>query len=412
MDVVLKPATTRGSFRTAYARNWSTHEAVATCIRSIGPHQPQLLIVFCGGKHDPNVLLHGFRDAYPTAPIVGGSAAGVVSRLEASYSGLEVGVLAIFDPGASPRIIAAEDLDRGEHAAGVSMGLNIAGTASDHAPILLFYDSVAACNPPQLHPAALLLSGIQAGLGSKKVCIFGGGLLTDLNLNDGWVFDGYKVRKHTAVALVFPPTMQVDTTIVHGCRPASIFMEITRIEGAEIFELDGLPALEVIEATTGLTIGGPSGRNLSLLATIGEKLGDQFEPFSEDLYVNRLILNADRERGSVTIFEPDFSVGSRVQIMARDNALMLQSTRHGVKAANKALAVDRDRVAFTMYINCAGRVSARSGTPEEEADIVRNGLSRSIPFMGFYSGVEIAPFAGCSRALDWTGVLATMRYAG
>ena len=28
-----------------------------------------------------------------------------------------------------------------------------------------------------------------------------------------------------------------------------------------------------------------------------------------------------------------------------------------------------------------------------------------MPLLGFYSGVEIAPFMGGSRALDWTGVL-------
>jgi hypothetical protein len=31
--------------------------------------------------------------------------------------------------------------------------------------------------------------------------------------------------------------------------------------------------------------------------------------------------------------------------------------------------------------------------------------------MGFYSGVEIAPFAGSySRPLDWTGVLTILQY--
>ncbi len=53
--------------------------------------------------------------------------------------------------------------------------------------------------------------------------------------------------------------------------------------------------------------------------------------------MNRLILTADPEAGSVTLFEPDFEVGSRVQIMARDNAVMLDSVRRGVNAANEII---------------------------------------------------------------------------
>jgi hypothetical protein len=47
-----------------------------------------------------------------------------------------------------------------------------------------------------------------------------------------------------------------------------------------------------------------------------------------------------------------------------------------------------------------------TGADTEEADLVLRTLAPDFPFMGFYSGVEIAPFAGYySRPLDWTGVL-------
>ena len=40
------------------------------------------------------------------------------------------------------------------------------------------------------------------------------------------------------VALVFPPGLRASTAILHGCRPVSTFMEITRIDGAEVLELE------------------------------------------------------------------------------------------------------------------------------------------------------------------------------
>ena len=53
-----------------------------------------------------------------------------------------------------------------------------------------------------------------------------------------------------------------------------------------------------------------------------------------------------------------------------------------------------------------------SGTLVEEADVVAAALPDDTPFLGFYSGVEIAPLCGRSRPLDWTGVLATYSVRG
>ena len=60
---------------------------------------------------------------------------------------------------------------------------------------------------------------------------------------------------------------------------------------------------------------------------------------------------------------------------------------------------------FALYIDCAGRTAGFSGSEIEEASIVQKIIGEKIPFLGFYSGVEIAPLLGKSRGLDWTGVL-------
>jgi hypothetical protein len=185
-------------------------------------------------------------------------------------------------------------------------------------------------------------------------------------------------------------------------------MEITRIEGAEVFELDGEPALAVIERMLNLSLGGPEGHDLTLLATLGEKQGDPFAPYDENAYVNRLIVTSNRVTGSVTLFEPDFRRGTMVQIMSRDNSLMLQSVQDGIAVANAA--VPAGRRLLNLYIDCAGRASARSGAAVEEAEMVMRGLDPATPLIGLYSGVEIAPFDGYSRPLDWTGVLTTLSY--
>jgi hypothetical protein len=345
------------------------------------------------------------RFQFDGVPVLGGSAAGVISREGLGYSGLELGLVAFYDPGTAPHVLVTRGLDGdgGGFGVGRELGSRVRAVASEGAVAVLLFDSVASASPPRLHHASPIVAGIHEGLAGRRVSLSGGGLLTDMNLTDSWLYDGERVARHAAAALVFPPTVAAETAILHGCRPVSAFMEITRIEGAEVFELDGQPALGVIERMLGLPLGGTRGQELSLVATLGQKQGDPYAPYDENAYVNRLILRADPASGSVTLFEPDFRRGARVQVMSRDNTLMLDSARRGVAALNDAVA--GEDLLLCLYFDCAGRASGRSGAPVEEAELVARGLDPSTPFLGFYSGVEVAPFGAYSRPLDWTGVL-------
>ena len=392
----------------AYARHFESAVVVEQCAAQLGTRVPTLLVVFCGGKHDAQQVRNALRHAYGPVEVVGGSAAGAITTGGFGYSGLELAVLAFYDPRMTPRVALDSGLLESEYGAGRALGAKVAALAEPGALALLFFDSVASNAPLRLHYASSIVAGFESGLGGKKVELVGGGLLTTLNLSDGWVFTGQDVCKHAAVALVFPPGVRASTVVLHGCRPVSTFMQITRIEGAEVFELDGEPALTVIERMLNVSLGGRAGNALTLLATLGEKQGDPFAPYDENAYVNRLIFTSDRESGSVTLFEPDFQVGTMVQIMSRDNSLMLQSVQAGVEAANRTPA--HGQPLFHLYIDCAGRASAFSGAAVEEAEMVVRGLDASVPLLGFYSGVEIAPFDGYSRPLDWTGLLTTLSW--
>ena len=372
--------------------------------------KPGWAIAFCGGKHDPQGFLGELRRELGDIPIIGGSAAGAITRGGASYSGIETAVAGFPAGGPPARFVATHGLARGEASAGRELGEQVRAAAADDSVVILFYDSVAATAPLRLHPASPLVDGFYEGLGGKNVTLIGGGMLTDMNLSNGWVFDGSGVSKHSAVAVILPPDIAATTAILHGCRPVSTFMEITRVEGAEIFELDGQPAVEVLERQLGLRLGTSGAQDLSLIATLGQKHGDPFAPYDENAYVNRLILRANTSTGSITIFEPDFKPAARVQIMTRDNGLMIESVRNG--SAEMTRQMTGKDMLLALYIDCAGRGSARSGAPVEEAEVMLEAFDAPVPLIGFYSGVEIAPVNGRSRSLDWTAVLTVLHRRG
>jgi hypothetical protein len=399
-----------GSIRTVFAQDQDVAAAVRAAQAALSGEPADLIVAFIGGKHGPEAALAALRAAFPGVTLTGGAAAGVISSHGFGYGGFEIGLIAFHGPDVTPAMVATHDLLAGEFAAGENLGRSVHDRTADGQAVFLLFDSVASVAPLRLHPASQIMAGFQSGLGARELHVVGGGLLTDINLSGGWLLDGADVCKHAAAALIFPPGIAAETVIFHGCRPASSFLEITKIDGAEVLELNGEPALTVVERMLGLTLGTTSGQQLSLVATLGQKQGDPFAPFDENAYVNRLILQANPERGSLTLFEPDFEAGARVQIMSRDNILMLESVTRGVADLRRLMG--SKKTLLGLYIDCAGRASVMSGAETEEAELVVDSLAPEFPFMGFYSGVEIAPFAGgTSRPLDWTGVLTVLQTA-
>jgi hypothetical protein len=88
---------------------------------------------------------------------------------------------------------------------------------------------------------------------------------------------------------------------------------------------------------------------------------------------------------------------------------MIESARSNAADLMAEIASAGRRAIFAIYIDCAGRAAAYSRTAVEEAVEIQKALNHAgCPLLGFYSGVEIAPFLNKSRGLDWTGVLLVM----
>jgi small ligand-binding sensory domain FIST len=193
--------------------------------------------------------------------------------------------------------------------------------------------------------------------------------------------------------------------IMHGCTPLDgQYLTITKKEGPFIYEIDGRPVCEMIDEVYGSTAWRKQ-TPVNFL-TIGVNNGEKFADFAEENYVNRLIAGALQDGKGICMFEADLDEGTQVQFMLRDSMQMIESVKLNTKKIFNQIEADHQKPCFGIYIDCAGRASLQSNTATEEAACVQKIFNeRNIPLLGFYSGVEIAPFQGSSRGLDWTGVL-------
>lgn len=388
------------------ARHYDTRIAIRNAALELRDFRPDLIVVFCGGKHHREVLSDEIRRLFPGVAFAGGSVAGTVTRSEASYSGFEVALVAFCGSQVTPTIVSSSIEGKSDFAAAFELGERVGNLSSDGGCAILLYDSVAEPRPRRLHFGSLITNGFAQGLGERHVDFVGAGLLTNFNLDDSWVCDGYSVKVHCIVALVFPPGIALHTTVLPGSRPAGLFMEITEIDGAEVVTIDSRPAYTVIcealcrepDATENVL-----ALNISLGLRDSEGSGSSLP---SGHYVNRLIQREDKQKKTVHLFEPDFKAGDIVQLMIQDATYMLDCVKAlGSFWENRS---HLPKPAFCMYFDCAGRTSILTGSPEEEGCLVMSGIPDVSPAIGVYSGIEIAATRQQHRALDLTGVLATL----
>lgn len=373
--------------------------AAAAALERAGGGEPSIVLCFHHGRLDSDAVRAGLLDSLgPDAPLLGGTAMGVITNDALGYEGHQVGVAVVCGLPRAFRVASAEGLGSdGEHAVGAALGRAMATSGED---VLLLYSSIRTglTDPDGLSLwfGTPLLAGLQETLGDHRT-LAGAGLIDSLQPGRSHVFSPEGTLRDGAVALACGDGVRMDSTVLHGCRPAGAYHEITRTEGPVVLEIDGRPALDVVDELMG---EGASHEDYPFRVILGVNRGDPFGEFDPADYQTRLCLAVDPEQRALIMFEPDLEPGSKVQLMR----ISYDLGYIGRQVEELVASLDGRRPLLAIYADCAGRSKAASALEEEEGDTVRAAIG-DIPLLGFYTGVEIGRVGEEVRPLDWTGVL-------
>lgn len=358
-----------------------------------------MVLLFATARHDAEVLRRAVTGVVgEQARIVGGGAVGCICNDRFGYAGDQVALAAFWLNGTNCTIIAEDGLDRGEAAVGRRLGerLTAIGTRPDSS-VLLFYDAIARTEEGiRMVLATYLLEAMEESLGFLPD-INGAGLQGDFLSSPTRQWTGEGIAAHSALALAFTGDVRVDSSIMHGCRPATGYYTVTKADMQTILEIDGRPALEFMDGILGPSV---SVDDYPFFLIFGVNKGGKWDEFDENSYASRLCLAIDKKRGGIVMFEPDMVEGTEFQIMYRSLDLDYIAPRIEQVFAG----LDGRKPVFALYINCAGRAAGYAGMELEDAVMVQKTVADRVPLLGIYTGVEIAAIQGRPRGLDWTGV--------
>ena len=211
---------------------------------------------------------------------------------------------------------------------------------------------------------------------------------------DDLVFTGQGLSRDGLAALVIRDC-QPEVRLTQSCRSLSRGHLITRCEGADVLELDGKPALQVLAALLAARDDGDDSPLLAGHAGPGDRVG------AEGLFV-RPFMGLDRARAAVRLSQP---------AQEGDALLFLTRAVDSSRADLNAMMIEtlgmlrRRRPAFALMTNCAGRGAEFQGIPDYDAAVV-SGFLDGVPLAGFFGGFELGPFRGKTQLHLFSAVLA------
>ncbi len=201
-----------------------------------------------------------------------------------------------------------------------------------------------------------------------------------------------RVRKLQGIAVQLGGPSALTRT-AHSFELLSPLKRVTRAEGSMVLELEGAPALTVLEQLGSQVEGRPL-----LLTILAHRPPDDGGP--GDMLV-RGIQGIDPSRRGLLI-SSEVEEGCFMTFGVR-NAGAARSTFEGLcRDLQRQLAGAEPR--FGLYFNCSGRGVGLHQTPHVDARVLRERFPRT-PFCGFQSAFEIAPYCEAPALQLYTGVL-------
>lgn len=226
-----------------------------------------------------------------------------------------------------------------------------------------------------------LVEGLAQGL-PPGVDISGGLAADGSRFGQTWVLDGATVRVgHVCAVGLYGERLRVG----HGCGAGwSDFgpeRRITRASNNVLYELDGVPALELYKRYLGERAAGLPGTAL-LFPLAVRREGSAGESLI------RTVLAVDEATQSMT-FAGDIPEGGTARLMRTSNERLIDSA--GVAAEQAMRGFSANEATLAVSVSCVGRRLVLGERTEEEVETVRECIGAQGAHAGFYSYGEISP---------------------
>lgn len=314
-------------------------------------------------------LLSSLVKSHPNAIITGCSTAGEISDVTVKDKTISLTAIQFQKTNLNKVSVKIKSMDR-SFEAGQKIGSQLYSTDLKH--VIVLSDGLNV-------NGADLVSGLKSKLPNVSIT---GGLAADGSAFDKtYIIENNEMCDKTIIGLGFyGEDLKVGFSSRGGWNSFGIERLVTKSHKNVLFELDGLPALELYKSFLGDEAQNlPSSGLLFPLSMRNSKI---------ETPLVRTILAVNEEEQSLT-FAGNIPQKSYVRLMKANIDRLIDGAEDSAISA-KQLANESCELA--ILISCVGRRLVLKQLVEEEVEVVRGILGNKPKITGFYSYGEIAPF--------------------
>ncbi|MBF0470469.1 MAG: FIST C-terminal domain-containing protein [Gammaproteobacteria bacterium] len=367
--------------------------AVKDAFSAAGTDRADLVIAFASVAYPQEPLLATLRQLTHNAPLMGGSACGVIAAGDIIEENFFLSVMVIQSSEIRFSTAAATGLQHDPEATGQALASALSSTIDDDTKCLVSFADALTLNFTRFE------QGLRQGLGRERpLPLFGGATGDDWKFVKTYQYHNDEVLSDAAVAFTISGEATLAHAVNHGCVVIGEKLTITRAEGNTIYEVDGEPALTVVNRYLNEDEQRDWGKVLNSV-TLGFKADDD-----EDALFIRYMPTKDDATGTVTI-PTEVDAGTQFWITRRDPQLISAGVTAIGEEVAKQLAGREPK--FVLHFDCAGRgkVIFRDQEKQDLLHSLQQQVGPDAPWAGFYTYGEFGPLRETNCFHSYTLIL-------
>lgn len=353
--------------------------------------EPELVLLFSNTGYDQLKVLSGIKEVLPTTNILGCSAEGVIFADGSSESGYALTLMLIGGEGLTFNYFFEKKLAENPAEIGCKYAQFLNTLSLEQKMLNFLYPDGLTIN------ATKFFNALNSNLEGSPV-ILGGTAGEMYQLKQTYQYFNGEVYSDCCVGVSIGGDFSFDYYVNHGCTPIGSEKVITKAEGNWVYELDGEPTWTVMQKYVGANIdklGGDIGGYIS----VGEICDGAIGSFKVHAPT------AQGKSGEIR-FPQELEVGKKV-IISRRNPMEI--SRQAVESG-KTLSDNAKKPIAVFQYDCGGRGRILFG--DELDDLITRPLQKcfesNIPWIGFHTYGEIAPYNGENAFHNYTLVLCVL----
>jgi hypothetical protein len=361
-------------------------EAAEQALEKAGVGKPDFVFMFASIGYDHHSLVRAVREATGGAPLSGCSAEGTINGDDADESNFSVVVTAISSEELRWRNGLAAGLRADSHAVGKQVAQDLLPHLSaETIGLFVFPDG-------RMDNLEHFFAGLEGNLTSDRFLpLWGGGANNTITLEDPtYQYCNDEVVSDGVSYTLLSGNARASWTMSHTLMPIGGERTVTRSQGNVIYEIDGEPALEVLQEylPEQALVEDRDWARYAISLALCFKAPSYMK---DEEYVVRAVPSVRMADGSIIVQGTEIPEGTSIWFSSRDKEKMTTGLDRMAAQIKEQLGGEKPNLVFQFECATRGKMMLRDQEKLQFLRQFRQSVDPNVPWAGFYTWGEIGP---------------------